>query len=218
MSIVTILLYTGPLVISITIILIALGPPLQYFWQHIANRMHDASTAYSGYWLGRLYDRESRRQSGQARKSFDRWFAARFSGASDAGINDGDLVNARELTPIIRQLLEEEVPTTIRRCNQVHRRIALLVRANHMREIAGEPECVSLRQWTALLLEKTATILEQYPLPLRLDTEELLDATVVVRNAVLPACRNCAYIRSRVSEAGEFCPASQLIGLDQKKC
>jgi hypothetical protein len=181
--------------------------------QVIADRLDELLAGYASQWLNRSAWASQVRRSRQAERAFSRWFADRFSGQGAFRIDD-DLIAAQTLTPIIRQLLEDEVPTTIRRCNRVHRRMAIIMRAAHMREIAAEPDCLSMRQLTVLLLRETARTLDQYPISIKLDADELLDAAIIVRKGLLPTCTTCPYIRQTVAVAGEHCPAARLIGLD----
>jgi hypothetical protein len=201
---------------GLLVVLAIVGPPLQYLFESLASGLDDLVSGYYGHWLFRLSNASYGRHQRRARRAFKRWFARRFDNTPGGGVSDDELVAAQQLMPVIRQLLEEEVPTTIRRCNHVHRRMAILLQATHMREIAAEPECLNLRHFTALLLEQTVSVLDQYPLSLRLDTEELLDATLVVRRSLYPTCSNCPYVRKLVAEASAHCPAAQLIGLEKK--
>jgi len=189
-------------------------PPLQYLWQMLADALDEHVANYTGTWFWRSMWSRQQRHYRQAQRAFSRWFAGRFAAGGGHGLDDDELAAAQQLTPIIRQLLEEEVPTTIRRCNSLHRRMAQLTGAVHMREVAGEPECLTLRQWNVLLLQETARTLDHYPLSLKLDTVELLDASVAIKKNLLPTCAMCPYIRQRVADAGELCPAARLIGIN----
>jgi len=208
------LLASGGLMVVVAIV----GPPLQYLLGFLSSGLDDVVSKYYGHWFFRLSYASQRRAQQRARKVFKRWFSRRFDSTSTGGLSDDELVAAQQLMPTIRQLLEEEVPTAIRRCNSVHRRMALFLQANHMREIAGQPECVTLRHFNALLLEQTISTLDQYPLSLRLDSEELLDASLVVRHKLFPTCSRCPYIRTSVTEAGDYCAAAQFIDLEKKTC
>ena len=208
------LLVSGAAVVALAVI----GPPLQLLFDFVAERLDDLTSDYYSHWLSRRSVAGWNRQQRQTRERFEQWFASRFDAGMSSGVSEEELVAAAQLMPIIRQLLEEEVPGAIRRCNHLHRRLALLTHASHMREIAGEPEALGTRSLASLLLERTLSLLDQYPLAMRLDSEELLDATLVLRRNLAPTCKNCPYVRKTVAEAGEHCPAAKLIGLEQRPC
>lgn len=198
---------------GLVFVLALLFPLLSYLYTQAADSLDEHWASFSEHWVLKSAWQRQWRSSRQQQRAFARWFSSNVSGTGLGGLEE-DLLAAQKLTPTIRQLLEEEIPQCVRRCNVVHRRMATLVRATLMREVAAEPECLAARQWTVLLLQQTAEIFDQYPLALKLDSEELLDAAIVVRRNLLPNCVRCPYIRQTVSEAGVLCPASRLIGLD----
>src|SRR5438552_2661297 len=85
----------------------------------------------------------SARQEGS--KAFLAWLAAQ-AGTGQAGeAIDSELVEAQQRSELIRILVEEEVPKAVFRCVETHRLMANVTGANHMSEIAYEPECYQLR-------------------------------------------------------------------------
>jgi hypothetical protein len=58
--------------------------------------------------------------------------------------------------------------------------------------------------------------LQQYPLNLRIETDDLMSASIVVRKSLLPTCRVCPYVQRSVAAAGERCPAAELIQVENK--
>lgn len=190
-----------------------LGPPLFHYWQQTADIMEGALGDYYSHWFDRSAQSRYHRSAREAKRRFDQWFDQRFGGDRVGGMSEDELIGAQRLFPVIRQLLESDVPVAIRRCNDLHHRTAKLTGVVHMREVAGEPECIGFRQFVSLLLEKTVSLLDQYPLSMRLETDDLLDATIILRKRLAPTCANCPYIRQPVNEAGERCPAAALIGI-----
>jgi len=120
--------------------------------------------------------------------------------------------------PMLRLLLEDEIPKAIRRCNRIHRRMAVLTGALHMREIAAEPECLALRHWMIDLLRNSQNFLDQYPIRLRVESDDLLHASIVLRKSLFPICSRCPYIQKSVLAAGERCPAAELIQVQTGGC
>jgi len=200
--------------VAITLIIV-IGPPLVYMMQALSDAFEDRVANYTSLWWWQSLWSRQQRHDRQARQAFSRWFAGRFAAGGSQQVSENDLLAAQKLSPVIRQLLEEELPTAVRRCNKLHYRMAILTSATHMREIAVEPECLALRQWMVLLLEEGAKLIDQYPLTLKLDVEELLDAGVAIRKRLLPTCTTCPYIRQTVADAGQHCPSARLIGIDQ---
>jgi hypothetical protein len=147
---------------------------------------------------------------------FLEWLKTRVNGDLDGDQVDEQLVQAQKLTPLLRYLLQEEIPNSIRRCNSLHLRMALVSGAVHMREISHEPECLGQRRWMWHLLSNSDALLQQYPLQLRIETEDLLTASIVVRKGLAPTCRACPYVQRSVAQAGERCPAAELIQVRNK--
>jgi hypothetical protein len=67
------------------------------------------------------------------------------------------------------------------------------------------------------LLSNTDALLQQYRPNLRIETDDLLSAAIVVRKSPLPTCRVCPYVQRSVAAAGERCPAAELIQVEDKR-
>jgi len=198
---------------GIMLVFLMVAPPLRHLATSAGSWMNDAMAEYQFHWSARSTTVHQQARERRSQREFMRWLAGRVGGAQDEHA-DADILQAQELTPAIRLLIEEEIPGAIRRCNGIHRRLALLTGAIHMREIAIEPECIAMRRWTIFLLANTYDLLQQYPMSLKLESDDLLNASIVLRKNLVPTCSRCPYIRQTVSCAGERCSAAELIHID----
>jgi hypothetical protein len=210
-------LFLGGLVsIGLILILTFILPPMQYLSQRASLWFNAAIFHHHAAWFGRLATARHQNEHHRSSDEFLHWLQTRVNGELDGDQVDQLLVQAQKLTPLLRYLLQDEIPGSIRRCNSLHHRMALASGATHMREISYEAECFGLRRWMSHLLSNTDALLQQYPLNLRIETDDLLSASIVVRKSLLPTCRVCPYVQRSVAAAGERCPAAELIQLEIK--
>ena len=150
-------------------------------------------------------------------KAFADWLASKTGEDLDGSVDDR-LVQAQKQAEIIRIVVEEEVPKAVLRCVETHRLMANATGAQHLFEIAYEPECYQLRAGIVWLLAHTVRLLEAYPL--RLDDARLLHNSIVLRKRALSTCRRCPYIQFATHEAPHLCPTAELVqvrGVDNEK-
>ncbi|HWZ30735.1 MAG TPA: hypothetical protein VNX18_05355 [Bryobacteraceae bacterium] len=211
------LFFGGVASIGLILVLTFLLPPIQYLSQR-ASLWFDATIFHHhAAWFGRLATASHENEQYRSNHQFLHWLQTRVNGELDGDQVDHQLVQAQKLTPLLRYLIQEEIPSSIRRCNSVHLRMALASGVTHMREISYESECLGLRRWMSHLLSNTDALLQQYPLNLRIETDDLLSASIVVRKSLLPTCRVCPYVQRSVAAVGERCPAAELIQLEVKR-
>ena len=216
MSLLEFLLFGGLASIGLILVLTFLLPPIQYLAQR-ASLWFDATIFHHHVsWFGRLATARHQNEEHRSNREFLQWLQTRVNGELDGDQVDQLLIQAQKLTPLVRYLLQEEIPSSIRRCNSVHLRMAVVSGATHMREISYESECLGLRRWMSHLLSNTDALLQQYPLNLRIETDDLMSASIVVRKSLLPTCRVCPYVQRSVAAAGERCPAAELIQVENK--
>jgi len=162
-------------------------------------------------------DRVARERSNQARKrEFLRRLAAKIGAGEASGSPDSEMVEAQRQTPVLRRLVEVEIPEMTLRCAKIHRLAALAAGAVFMEEVANEPECLALRQEVMNLEEATVDMLGAYPYVL--DNEALLHDLVVIRKRILPTCRQCPYLQYAVAEAPPLCPSAEIAGARRENC
>ena len=217
MSVFELLIFGAIITLGSLVILIFLLPPISYLSQRASLWFDSTVIDYSLAWFGRAAFARRQREQRRSKREFLNWLQTRVNGELDGDQGDELLIEAQRLTPLLRYLLQEEIPDSIRRCNALHRRIALLSGALHMRDIAFEPECLGLRRWMSNLLANTEDLLQQYPLRLRIEADDLLNASIVVRKSLLPICQRCPYVERTVAAAGERCPAAELIQLEDHR-
>jgi hypothetical protein len=217
MSLLDFLFFGGIASIGLILVLTLLLPPIQYLSQRASLWFNATLFHHHAAWFGRLATARHENEQHRANHEFLHWLQTRVNGELDGDQVDQLLVQAQKLTPLLRYLLQEEIPSSIRRCNSLHLRMAVASGATHMREISYESECFGLRRWMWHLLSNTDALLQQYPLNLRIETDDLLSASIVVRKSLLPTCRVCPYVQRSVAAAGERCPAADLIQVEDKR-
>ena len=165
-----------------------------------------------GEHIAALADRIADDQQENARKrQFLKWFDARIGDAEPTGrLNDAVLAAHRQ-TPILRRLVDEEVPNAIRGCLNTHKLMAHAAGVPYMEDIAFEPECFGSRQHVVDLVETTVGMIQAYPL--LTDDPTLRRNGIVLRKRILPTCRNCPYLNYAVAEAPPLCPSAEMAGI-----
>ena len=158
---------------------------------------------------------ERLRQKARKRASFRR-LNAMVGGTRPTSSANPELLRARTQTPVIRRLVQGDIPHAIRRCLQIHRVMAIAVGAEFMHEIAEEPECQLMRERVGDLVEITVEMLQEYPL--LLDDASLLQNVVVLRKKILPTCRECPYLQHAVDTAPPLCPSAQMAQFQGEAC
>ncbi len=216
MSILEFLVLSGSIASLLYAIAPVLIPPLHYLASALFGRIDETLDAYHIAWQRRADRTAAETGERRSREAFFEWLASRAGVADSDEALDHDLIEAQRLTPLIRHLLQEEIPAAVKRCNGLHYRMALFSGAIHLREIAAEPECLILRRNTVDLLRQSDGLLRQYPLRLRLEADDLLHASIAIRKSLLPTCSRCPYIHQTVTDAGERCPTAQLIHIEAR--
>ena len=191
----------------------------QAAWSWVWLRVADAYDRY-GVWRQNIRedsDRAAWERYNQARKrEFLRRLAAKIGAGEASGSPDREIVEAQRQTPILRRLVEVEIPEMTLRCAKIHRLTALAAGAVFIQEIAYEPECHALRQEVVDLEEVAVDMLGAYPYVL--DNETLLHNLVVIRKRILPTCRNCPYLNYAVAEAPPRCPSAEIAEARRENC
>src|SRR5438552_1992919 len=191
----------------------------QAAWSWVWVRVADAYDRY-GVWRQNIRedsDRAAWERYNQARKrEFLRRLAAKIGAGEANGSPNSEMVEAQRQTPVLRRLVEVEVPEMTLRCAKIHRLTAVAAGAVFIQEVAYEPECLALRQGVVDLEEATVDMLGGYPFVL--DDEALLHNLVVIRKRILPTCRNCPYLNYPVAEAPPLCPSAEIAGVRRENC
>lgn len=149
------------------------------------------------------------------RAEFRRWFESRHGSDETTGAIDDTILQAKQQAPVLRRIVQEELPDTIRRCVSVHRISALAAGAEYIYEIALQPETFGLRERVIYLAETSVELLSRYPF--LLDDPGLIHNLVVLRSRILPTCRNCPYLDFPLSEAPLLCPSAEIAGVGRKE-
>jgi hypothetical protein len=136
--------------------------------------------------------------------------------AGESGGVDHGVVEAARQMPIIRQVLDEELPATIVRCVRMHRLAARAVGARHIREIAHEPECAGLRYRVIGLASAAIDALERYPL--LVEDETVMANLITLRSRIVPICNRCPYLEHAVADAPLRCPTAITARIDPERC
>jgi hypothetical protein len=162
-------------------------------------------------WSERLRDRTSQAAYELERKArkreFVKWLRARIGAGATGGAVDPGVVEAHRQTPVLRRLVEVEIPEATLRCAKVHRLTANAAGAGFIRDVAYEPECYALRERVVDLEEATIEMLGTYQFVL--DDDALLHNLVVLRKRILPTCRECPYLNHAVGPAPPLCPSAE---------
>jgi hypothetical protein len=204
---------TGLIAVALVLFMAIALPPLQYLFQTTSFWLDSLISEYHFTWLYRSAAESHKASYMRQKRRFRQWIESRARGEFSGSVDD-EVTKAADLIPLLRCLLEDEIPKAIRRCNKVHYVLAIAVNARHMREIAAEPECLQLRRFVVQLLFQTADLLKDYPPTLLLEADDLLHASLAVRRSLLPTCSRCPYIQQSVASAGIRCPASELIQVE----
>src|ERR1051326_6590399 len=146
MSIFDFIAVTGLIAIFLYVTVVVLAPPLHYIATGASQWLNEALTEHFFAWRNRATYAAAEAYERRSREQFFDWLASRAGVSRGDDTLDQDLIEAQRLTPLIRVLLQEEIPAAVRRCNGLHFKMAILAGAVHMREIAGEPECLILRR------------------------------------------------------------------------
>ena len=183
----------------------------QAAWSWVWLRVADAYDRY-GVWRQNIRedsDRAAWERYNQARKrEFLRRLAAKIGAGEASGLPDSEMVEAQRQTPVLRRLVEVEIPEMTLRCAKIHRLAALAAGAVFMQEVAYEPECLALRQGVVDLEEVAVDMIGGYTR--LLDSEPLLQNLIVLRKRILPTCKNCPYLQYTVAEAPPLCPSAEI--------
>jgi serine phosphatase RsbU (regulator of sigma subunit) len=135
--------------------------------------------------------------------------------AGARGDVDEDAVAARKQIPVIRRVLDRDLPAAIVHCLRVHRLAAHAIGARYVWEIADEPECLGSRHRVIGLAEAVMEILERYPY---LVEDELLMANLItLRSRVVPICSNCLDLAYPTQSAPLLCPTASTARIDPER-
>ncbi len=168
-------------------------------------RIWDSADA-AGYRIGRR----------ARRRELVGWLNAKVGASRPFASTDRRILRARRQTPIIRKLVQEEIPETIGRCLKLHRMMAFAAGAEFISEIGDEPDCLLMRERVVDLIEIAVEMLGGYPL--LLDDAALMQNAVVLRKRILPTCQACPYLGYAVDRAPPLCPSAQMAQIPQEKC
>ena len=154
---------------------------------------------------------------GAARSAERRRLSRRFAASMGrGGAVDHDAVEGAAQMPMLRRLLDDELPSTIVRCIRIHRLSAAAVGARHIWEISMEPECLGLRYRMVGLAESIVEMLERYPY--LLENEVLMANLITVRSRIVPTCAACPYLRYSLADAPLLCPTAVVARIDPARC
>ena len=201
-------LFLFPLAFTgLCLILIALrvvfwyGRPVLWYWQDSLDAFSERLREHSDRAACELQRRIRKRE-------FLRRLAAKIGAGEASGSPDSEMVEAQRQTPVLRRLVEVEIPEMTLRCAKIHRLAALAAGAVLMEEVANEPECLALRQGVVDLEEVAVDMIGGYTR--LLDSEPLLQNLIVLRKRILPTCKNCPYLQYTVAEAPPLCPSAEI--------
>lgn len=135
--------------------------------------------------------------------------------AGTGGTIDHEAVEAARQMPVIRRLIDEELPKAVVRCIRIHRLSAAAVGARFIREIAHESECSGLRQRVVAIAASAEQLIEQYPC--LVEDENLMANNIVLRSRVIPICSHCPYLDQRLESAPLLCPTGVIIRIDPSR-
>ena len=142
------------------------------------------------------------------KREFHKWVEARMNRDGTSNSLNEEILDAYRLTPVLRELIEEEIPATTQRCCKVHRLMALAAKASYIREVAREPECRAMRSRVIFLVEGTVEETAAYHFILKDDI--LLQDLIGLRKGILSTCRNCPYLDHATSEAPLLCYSAKI--------
>ncbi len=175
-------------------------PSAQESLNAFSERLHDRSDQ-AAYELGR-----------RARKrEFLKWLRAKIGAEGGGSSVNHEVLEAHRQAPILRRLVEVEIPDATLRCVKVHRLAAGAAGVEFIREIALEPECLAMRERVVDLAEATVEMIGAYTFVL--DDDRLLHDLIVLRKSILPICRNCPYLEHPASAAPPLCPSAKAAGV-----
>src|SRR5439155_18833382 len=138
----------------------------QAAWSWVWLRVADAYDRYGVWWqtIREDSDRAAWERYNQARKrEFLRRLATKIGAGEAIGSPNREIVEAQRQIPILRRLVEVEIPEMTLRCAKIHRLTARAAGALFIQEVADEPECPALRQEVMDLEEATVDMLGPYP-------------------------------------------------------
>jgi hypothetical protein len=143
------------------------------------------------------------RQERAERRRMEHRFAVAAGATSDV---DDDAVAARRQMPIIRRVVNEDLPRAIVRCMRVHLFAARAVGARYVWEIADEPECAGSRQRVIGIAGAAVELHERYPY--LVEDPQSMANLITLRSHIVPTCRACPYLHHQVSNAPLLCPTA----------
>jgi hypothetical protein len=143
------------------------------------------------------------------RKRMERRFVIA-AGATSAV--DDAAVEAARLMPVIRNVIDVDLPNAIVRCLLMHRLSAAAVGARHIWEVAYQPECWGSRRRIVGLAEAAMETLEKYPH--LVEDVPMMANLITLRSRVVPTCSNCPYLQHRVESAPMLCPTAITARID----
>lgn len=128
---------------------------------------------------------------------------------------DEDAVEARRQMPVIRRMVENDLPEAIVRCIRMHFLAACAVGARYINDVADEPECAGSRRRVIGIAGVAVELLERYPY---LVEDELLMANLItLRSRIVPICSNCPYLQYRVGSTPVLCPTAITARIDPER-
>jgi hypothetical protein len=200
-----------PLVVAGLVLILAALRALFWYGRLALWHAQDSFNAFGE----RLRDRSDQAayefQTRARRRAFLRWLRAKIGGAGTGGSLDRDILETHRQTPVLRRLVEVELPAATLRCAKVHRLTALAAGAEFIREVAYEPECYSLRERVVNLGEAAVDMIGAYRF--LLDDDNLLQNSIVLRKRIVPTCRDCPYLNYVAAAAPRLCPSAEAAGV-----
>jgi len=156
------------------------------------------------------FDEDADYLAWKARKDrFKQHLAARLGARRPTDALNYESLKARNQAPLIRKLVQEELPNYIRNCVRTHRLSAVAARADFIHEVSDKAECFALRERVVEVAEGAVNMIETYPLlP---DDPLLIGNLIAVREGILPTCRNCPYLEYGTAQAPEHCPSAEIV-------
>jgi len=125
---------------------------------------------------------------------------------------DEDAVEARRQMPVIRRMVDKNLPDAIVRCVRIHFFAARAVGARYIWEVADEPECAGSRRRVIGIADAAVDLLERYPY--LIEDESLMANLITLRSRIVPTCSNCPYLQHRVESAPLLCPTAITARID----
>lgn len=123
------------------------------------------------------------------------------------------ILAARQQAPLLRRLIEKEIPQTIACCVKLHRLAGRAAGVESIAEIALEPECYRMRMKVIGVLGATMLKLSAYPL--FTEDPQMMQNQILLR-MIQGNCRICPYLEHSPYTAPLLCSSAISAGVKEE--